>query len=582
MEREHEPYTPARGPSPGSVPQRVLVVGAGPTGLALAGELALAGVPCRVIERRGWRTKESRAFVLHARTMEQLALRGVAGEALAWSRPVSRLRVSTTGTAVEFGRLDSQFPHLTVLPQSVTEDVLEEWARKLGVEIIRHAEVYDLNQDGSSVTLKIRSEEGEWEERAAYAVGCDGAHSVVRQLLGVPFEGDTLEFAAILADVRLRRPPIAEFMAHPGHGGVLVSAPYPDGWFRVAVLDRSRSWTSEPVSLDELASTLRRVTGHDLDPYAPRWMARFRLHERLAERYRHGRVLLAGDAAHLHSPLGGQGLNVGIQDAFNLGWKLAATMGGWAQEGLLDSYEHERRPVAGDVIRATSRATKVMTATSPLVRAARTLALSRLLRTELVQRRMREAMSGIAVRYAPGCAEDGSLSGRRLPNVRLSLPDGKVRRLYDMMADGRFALLDLGPRAACASAVGGWADRVRPIAADLLDPEAIGGAVAVLVRPDGYVAWSTAAQNPGRRAAECRDALIRWCGLEENSSNGLLPRPRLEAQEGAAAEEPLDEVLRALDEALLDSPELSAVRLGSGEEGEAPGGGSEAGPVVRP
>jgi 2-polyprenyl-6-methoxyphenol hydroxylase-like FAD-dependent oxidoreductase len=581
MNREQQRFTPARGPG-GSTPQRVLVVGAGPTGLALAGELALAGVPCRVIERRGWRTKESRAFVLHARTMEQLALRGVAADALAWSRPVSRLRLSTTGTAIEFGRLDSQFPHLTVLPQSVTEDVLEEWARNLGVEIIRQAEVYDLAQDASSVTLKIRGEAGEWEERAAYAIGCDGAHSVVRQLLGIPFEGDTLDFAAVLADVRLRRPPIAEFMAHPGHGGVLVSAPYPDGWYRVAILDRSRPWTSEPVTVEELASTLHRVTGRDLDPYAPRWMARFRLHERLAERYRHGRVLLAGDAAHLHSPLGGQGLNVGIQDAFNLGWKLAATMGGWAQEGLLDTYETERRPVAEEVIRATGRATRVMTLTSPVLKALRTLVLSRVLRAEPVQRRMREMMSGIAIRYPAGCSEDGSLCGRRLPNVRLSLPDGKVRRLYDMMADGRFALLDLGPRGASASVVGGWSDRVRPIAADLLDPEASRGAVALLVRPDGYVAWSTAAQNPGRRAAECRDALIRWCGLEEWSSSTLLPRPRLDTPETPAGAEPLEEVLRALDEALLDSPELSAVRLGSREEGEGPGGGSEAGPVARP
>jgi len=581
MNQEPERHTPGRGPGAES-PQRVLVVGAGPTGLALAGELALAGVPCRVIERRGWRTKESRAFVLHARTMEQLALRGIAAEALAWCKPVARLRLSTTGTTVDFGKLDSRFPHLTVLPQSVTEDVLESWARSLGVEIIRHAEVYDLSQDASGVTLRVRGEAGEWEERGAYAVGCDGAHSAVRHLIGVPFEGDTLNFAAVLADVRLRRPPIAEFMVHPGHGGVLVSAPYTDGWYRVAVLDRSRPWTSEPVTLEELRSTLQRVTGRDLDPYAPRWMARFRLHERLADRFRHNRVLPAGDAAHLHSPLGGQGLNLGIQDAFNLGWKLAAAMGGWAQEGLLDSYESERRPVAEQVIRATSRATSVMTASSPLVRAVRTFALSRIASLEPVQRRVRDAMSGLSVRY-PASSGDGAAAGRRLPNARLTLPDGKVCRLYDLMADGRFALLDLGPRGASAASVGGWSDRVRPVVADLLDVDAAHGAIALLVRPDGYVAWSTAAQDPEKRAAECRQALTRWCGLEEWSASGLLPRPLLEAPGQVIASEPLDAVLRALDEALLDSPELSSVRLGPVEESGTPGAGSDgAGPVARP
>ena len=561
MNHESAGAAAAEGPA-----ARIVIVGAGPTGLALACELALAGIPCRVLERRARRAKESRAFILHARTMEMLALRGMADEAVARCHPVSRLRLSAKSSVVDFGCLDSRYPYLAVLSQSVIEDILESRARMLGVEIIREAEVVDLVQDATGVTLQIGGEAGDWEERAAYAVGCDGADSVLRRLVGIPLDGGTMKFAAVLADVRLRRPPAEEFTVHPGVDGAVVSVPYTDGWYRVMCLDRSRPWTDEPVTLEEVRASLHRVTGQDLDPFAPRWMARFRLHERLAARYRSGRVLLAGDAAHLHSPLGGQGLNIGIQEAFNLGWKLAAVLNGWAREGLLDSYEAERRPVARGVIRVTGRGTSVLTANSRFARFTRALTLSRML-LPVVQRYTREALSGIATRY-PAAAGGGRLSGRRVGDVRLTLPDGRDSRLFELMGDGRFGLVDFGPDGVSAAAVGGWSNRVRPIVADLTDPAELHGAVAVLVRPDGYAAWSGSGGSPAARAAECRRALARWCGPEHDSgSRGPM---------GPGTDEVLG-MIDAMDGMLFDPPGHDAVRFGAADRPPT-GGATDAAP----
>lgn len=500
-----------------ATPHRVIVAGAGPSGLTLACELALAGIPCRVLERRAWRTNESRAFVLHARTMEMFDLRGQADRIAAYGRPVSHLRVGVDGS-IDFTRLDSRFAHLTVLPQSVTEDVLETRARELGVEIVRQAELVDLAQDADSVVVRVAGPTGEWEERAAFVVGCDGAHSVVRQLAEIPFEGDTLELSALLADVRLRRPPVDDMLLlSSGRSGGMVAAAYADGWYRVACLDGTRPWTAGPVDLDQLKEVMCEVTGHDLEPYAPRWISRFRLHERLARKYRSGRVLLAGDSAHLHSPLGGQGLNLGVQDAMNLGWKLAAVLTGRADPALLDTYEAERRPVAAKVINTTRWVTRVITSPHPVARLARRGALPRLLPLGPVQRLAREAMSGMSVRY-PASRGAGPLGGERVPDVDLRLADGARTRLHDLMHDGRFLLVDLGPYGASAAAAGKWAGRVKAVVADLdLETDAtvrqrLRGATAFLVRPDGHTAWSTRAKSSEARGAECRLALARWCG----------------------------------------------------------------------
>ncbi len=482
---------------PGQAAERIVIVGAGTSGLALASELALRGIPCRVLERCGWQ-KENSTTPGNVQSVARL-LSGASDPTVGLTRPGGR------------------FAHTTLVADSAVEDLLQMRAHQLGVEIIRPAEVIDVDQDADGVTVRARGEPGEWQERAAYVVGCDGADSIVRKLSGIPVEGKTHSFAAVLADASLRWPPDAELMVHGSDKGVMGCVACADGSFRVVCIDRTRRWADEPATQDELRASLWRVTGRDLEPYEARWMTRLRLHERLAARYRDGRVLLAGNAAHLHSPVSGHGLDIGIQDSFNLGWKLAAVLDGWASPWLLDSYESERRPVAERAIRATGGVTATVTTPSAFGGAMRGFTPSG--RLPLVS--VESDMPSISLRYpAPG--EAGHLAGRWLPDLQLSLPDGAVTRLYDLLCDGRLGLLDLGPFGASAVTADGWSDRVRPIVADLLDPVDLRGAVAVLVRPDGYAAWSTDAPDPEVRAAECGKALTRWCGDKSRSGTGAL------------------------------------------------------------
>ncbi|WP_282701301.1 FAD-dependent oxidoreductase [Streptomyces sp. CC219B] len=510
--------------------QSVIVVGAGPTGLALACELAAAGVSCTVLERRLSTSAQSRAMALYSRTLEVLDLRGHADALVAAGRPVGRM-VPAPGARVDFTELDTRFPALHVVPQSRTEEVLQQRAVELGVIVQRGAEVFGLAQDDTGVTLHVRTESGEWEETADYVVGCDGAHSVVRDLAGIAFRGRTYELAPVLADVRLRTPPPDDVLMLSRNGGLMVSIPFGNGLYRLAVVHRDRPWTRDQVTLEELSDLVTRVLGFDPKPYEPEWLARFKIHQRLAERYRAGRVLLAGDAAHLHSPLGGQGLNLGVQDSVNLGWKLAATLQGWAPSGLLDTYESERRPQAERVLRATDRATRMGTHPSPLVSGVRRRALPRLLGNSRIRKLAAETLSGLRTGYAgPGGPRrpDGPRlrAGQRMPDLTVSRPAAEPVRLYELMRDGRFLLLDLGEDGAGAALAEAWGSRVCPVR--VTEPVAeLDGVGAVLVRPDGYAAWVDGRSNPAGQVERVRRALLHWCGAEG-------PTPQRQA--GSAAE----------------------------------------------
>ncbi len=476
----------------------VVVVGAGPTGLLLAGDLARAGVSCAVFERRGERSGLTRAFTVHARTLEELDARGVADELVATGTPVPELRLFG-GAELDLSHLPSRFRYVLVTPQYQTERVLEERATALGADIRYVTEVTGLAQhpDGAEVRFRQDGNRGQ-VVRAGYVVGADGFHSTVRQALGMPFPGKAVVRSMMLADVRLTQPPADALTMNSDGDAFALVAPLGDGWYRV-VARESRDQPPEdvPVHLDEVRDVTRQAAGTDYGMHDPRWMSRFHSDERQVPRYRDGRVLLAGDAAHVHSPAGGMGMNTGIQDAANLGWKLAAAAGGWASPGLLDTYQAERYPVGRQVLRSSGALLRLGLTRPPGLVAVRNLLARAATRTPFVAGRMARALSGVSISYpAPHGAHP--LTGKRVAD--LPLKDG--RRLYEALRGGRF-LLAASAGVLPAEAAAGYGDRV-----DTATLDRACGTVA-LIRPDAYIAWAARVDGAG---AQIGDALARWCG----------------------------------------------------------------------
>ncbi len=482
---------------------RVIIVGAGPTGLALAAELALAGVPCRVLERRPARTADSRAICLHARSVEMLALRGIADRFVETGLPVRSFPVGPRGAVIDFTRLDSDFPYQLDLKQSEIERLLEEHAIELGAEIVRSVTVTRVhqNEDEALVTLSDGT-----VERAAYVVGCDGLHSTVRESMGMPFPGAANPGSVALADVFLDGLPMTDAHGEITDSGLLLVFPFRDGSCRVVLYDYSRATVpvSEPVTLAEVRESIVRITGRDLHPRDLYWSSRYRSSSRQVPSYRRGRVFLAGDAAHTHSPAGAQGLNTGFQDAFNLGWKLAAAVHGRAPAWLLDSYHEERHPVGSDVLRLTGRQFRLNTARTAPRRLLRWGAYRLALPLPPVQHHLARTYSGVAIKYAPRGADGHPLEGSRLPPGRLRDGDGAPTPLYDLFSDGRFVLFARQP----AVVPVGLPAQVRVIGYTATARK--DWPAAVLVRPDGYIAW--AGDDAG--AARVRQAVRGWLAAD--------------------------------------------------------------------
>jgi rifampicin monooxygenase len=451
----------------------VIVAGGGPTGVMLAAELRLHGVDVVVLEKAAEPTKVARSLGLHVRSIEVMDQRGLLDRFLAHGQ---KYAVGGYFAGIDKPwpeRMDTAHSYILGIPQTVTDRLLTERAAELGAEIRHGRELVGLSQDDHGVTAEVADGT---QLRSRYLVGCDGGRSTVRKLLGVGFPGESARVEWLSGEMEVAVP-LEEVVAvvaevrktHRGFG----VGPIGEEVYRVVVPAAGvADDPTVPPTLEDVQQQLRAFAGTDFGVHAPRWLSRFGDATRLAERYRVGRVLLAGDAAHVHPPLGGQGLNLGIQDAFNLGWKLAAEVGGWAPAGLLDSYHTERHPVAADVLDNTRAQTELLSL-EPGPQAVRRL-LAQLMDFEEVNRFLIEKITAIGVRYDFG--EGHHLLGRRLRDISL-----KRGRLYELLHDGRGLLLDQTGRLSVA----GWADRVDHV----VDVSEELDVPAVLLRPDGHVAW---------------------------------------------------------------------------------------------
>ncbi|MBL0885776.1 FAD-dependent oxidoreductase [Myceligenerans indicum] len=478
----------------------VVVVGAGPTGLLLAGDLAAAGVRTILVERRPRQISNlSRAFAVHARALEQLDAREVAEPVIARGQVIQDLRLLNR-FSLDLSVLPSRFPQVVAVPQYEVERVLLQRAEAAGVGFAYDTELQGLDQDNDGVTLRVGGPDGPRTLRARYVVGCDGHHSAVRGLVGLPFPGSAVIRSMVLADVRLGEPPSDVLTVAVRDESFCFIAPFGDGYHRVIGWRYGRDVPEDtPLDLDEVRGTIRAAFGTDFGMVDARWTSRFHSDERQAPHYRVGRVFVAGDAAHVHSPAGGQGMNTGLQDAANLSWKLAQVatgqVSGEAAETLLDTYESERHPVGTMVLRTSGALVRAARGKGFVSRALGVLVVGVIGRLPPARVRVMGMISGIGIAY-PRPRGAHRLVGRRAPDLPL-VPgrSGGATRLYEALRGGGFVLVRgsgdgaAGVRPAPAdpppgSRYGVWARHAVEVC------RADGEATTVLVRPDGYVAWA--------------------------------------------------------------------------------------------
>ncbi|MBV8099993.1 MAG: FAD-dependent monooxygenase [Verrucomicrobia bacterium] len=436
----------------------VLVVGAGPTGLTAALELVRRDVAVRVIEKRSERQLISKALVVQARTLEIMDIAGLAGTFVRRGYPAPGLNVSLglgKQVAIELEKLDTRFPYLLVLPQNDTEEILESGFKQAGGSVERDIELIGIDQtDRDGVFSKLRLPDGrEKSVRSQYLIGCDGAHSTVRQTLNLPFEGKQHEAIVFLADVKLNaefvKSRITNFTSRRGFVSIL---PFLGEYARIFAVDftKQNADESDELDLSDLQETVDAIVSMKLTLSEPRWITRFCSPSRQVPVARVGNVFLAGDAAHAHSPAGGQGMNAGMQDAFNLGWKLAMVLRKEAPSELLASYDGERHSVDARIQRQTDLMFETFLLRNPLLKAARDIAAAALVHRKLLQRKLAGDLSNVSINYrhtkesrasrSSKLARNAIQAGDRVPDVDLWATEQPDLRLYELLREGGYGL----------------------------------------------------------------------------------------------------------------------------------------------
>jgi 3-(3-hydroxy-phenyl)propionate hydroxylase len=478
----------------------VVIAGGGPTGMMLAAELALAGVDVVVVERRPDHVlASSRAGGFHSRTIEVLDQRGVADRFLAEGQVAQAAMLATT--VLDMSDFPTRHPYSLGIWQNKIERIMAAWIAELPVRIHYGCEVTGFAQDETGVDVELSDDQS---LRARYLVGCDGGRSVIRKAAGIEFPGWDPTRSNLIAEVETTEEP-PRGIRHDATGVHALNTMEDGKTVRVVVTEQQIGPSSEP-TLRDLSEALITVYGTDFGIHNPTWISRFTDMTRQAAAYRAGRVLLAGDSAHVHYPAGGQGLSLGVQDAVNLGWKLAQVANGTSSESLLDTYRDERHPVAARALQHTmaqgalQRQDERMKALVDVV--------SELAIMDEPRKRLAGTISGLDIHYDLG--EGHPLLGRRMPDLDLATADGPLR-VFELLHEAKPVLLNLGEPGGFD--ITPWADRVQPIDAsykgkwELPVLGAVTAPPAVLIRPDGYVAWVGEPADPG-----LPDALTTWFG----------------------------------------------------------------------
>lgn len=482
----------------------VIVIGAGPVGLMLAGELQLGGADVIVFEQRDEPCGETRGLGFTSRAAEVFDQRGLLAK---FGQVEMGTQGHFAGVRLDPALLDEHHFGVRGIPQYRIEEVLAGWVRELGASVMRGHTLVDLKDTGDGVVAVVDGPDGSGEHTARYIVGCDGARSRVRHVTGIDFAGTEATRGMYLAEIigRNMRP---RYVGERVPGGMVMSFRLEGGVDRITIHEDVAP-PPDPdhvVTFAEIADAWQRLTGESIHDAEARWVSAFTDATRQASEYRRGRVFLAGDAAHIHLPAGAQGLSTGVQDAANLGWKLAAAIGGWAPEELLDTYHGERHPVGARVLRNTL-AQKTIYLNGDEVDPLRAV-MGELMAIPAVASHLAGMVSGLDVRYEMGASGHPLLGKRMPPNLQVTVAGGSRVRICELLHRARGVLVSTGHQDEAARLVSGWSDRVELTTGQWSHPWDTGGAPveSVLIRPDGYVAWVA----PDGGALE--QALRRWFG----------------------------------------------------------------------